>query len=176
MTEPLHGADGRPIRLATHDNHFRSVNDDSASSASRQQALGLLARAPVADLAACLGAQGEPPAFTWLRKPETGMVMLRARIGGNGVQFNLGEATITRCTLRLADGAIGVGTVRGRSRRHAELIALCDAMLQRDEFAGRIRRDVLDVLARAEQQRHARRAAEVAASKVDFFTLVRGAD
>ncbi|GAA5157375.1 phosphonate C-P lyase system protein PhnG [Viridibacterium curvum] len=145
----------------------------------RRQALGLLARAPLADLAARmqrLQAVCELPAHTWLRKPQTGMVMLRARIGGNGEQFNLGEATLTRCTLRLADGTVGVGTVRGRAAQHAEYIALCDALLQRPDSAAHVNSEVLDVLASAERARHAQRAAEVAASKVDFFTLVRGSD
>lgn len=145
----------------------------------RRLALGLLARAPLADLAVRmerLRAVCAWPAYSWLRKPQTGMVMLRARIGGNGEQFNLGEATLTRCTLRLADGTVGVGTVRGRAARHAEYIALCDALLQRPESAASVQREVLDVLAGAERLRHAQRAAEVAASKVDFFTLVRGSD
>jgi alpha-D-ribose 1-methylphosphonate 5-triphosphate synthase subunit PhnG len=143
---------------------------------NRQQILGLLARSPCKELAARIAELGEPPAHTWLRKPETGMIMLRARIGGNGARFNLGEATMTRCTLRLPDGSVGVGTVRGRNARHAELVALCDAMLQQQDLAERVRNEVVAVLAEAERLRHGRRAAEVAASKVDFFTVVRGAD
>ncbi len=143
---------------------------------SRQQTLGLLARSPTKDLATRIAELGELPAHTWLRRPETGMVMLRGRIGGNGAQFNLGEATLTRCTLRLADGSVGVGTVRGRNARHAEMIALCDAMLQQEARAESVRRKVIAVLAEAERVRRGRRAADVAASKVDFFTLVRGDD
>jgi alpha-D-ribose 1-methylphosphonate 5-triphosphate synthase subunit PhnG len=146
------------------------------SRQDRQQTLGLLARSPIEDLALRVAELGDLPAHTWLRQPETGMVMLRGRIGGNGAQFNLGEATLTRCTLRLADGSVGVGMVRGRNARHAEMIALCDAMLQQEHLADRVYREVVAVLAEAERVRHGRRAAEVAASKVDFFTVVRGAD
>ena len=119
---------------------------------------------------------GEPPAHSWLRRPETGTLMLRARIGGDGAQFNLGEATLTRCTLRLADGTVGVGTVRGRNPKQAEQIALCDALLQHPAHAEQVQTKIIDVLAQAESERRARRATEIAASKVDFFTLVRGED
>jgi len=138
----------------------------------RRGALGLLARSPASLLTECLAGIGGLPPFTWLRKPETGMVMLRGRIGGDGARFNLGEATITRCTLRLADGTVGVGTVRGRSARQAEMIALCDAMLQQPA----VRTDVLDILADAERERNARAAAATAGSRVDFYVLVRGED
>lgn len=142
----------------------------------RRSQLGLLARSPQADIAGHLASLGETPAWRWLRKPETGMVMLRGRVGGTGAQFNIGEATVTRCALRLNDGTVGVGYVRGRSARHAELIALCDALLQQPALAARVSSTVLAPLAEAERQRHAQRAAEVAGSKVDFFTLVRGED
>ncbi len=152
------------------------MNAPSTIPIARQRHLGLLARAPAAALAARVAALGALPAFTWLRRPETGMVMMRGRIGGNGAQFNLGEVTVTRCTLRLFDGAVGVGVVRGTDARHAERVALCDALLQTAAFATRIQDEVVDALAREEAHRHARRAAEVAASKVDFFTLARGED
>lgn len=142
----------------------------------RRSALGLLARSPASLLADRLACMDVAPPFTWLRKPETGMVMLRGRIGGDGARFNLGEATITRCTLRLADGTVGVGTVRGRSPRQAEMIALCDAMLQQPAVAARVKSEVLDALAAAERERHASAAAATAGSRVDFYTLVRGED
>jgi alpha-D-ribose 1-methylphosphonate 5-triphosphate synthase subunit PhnG len=145
-------------------------------TADRRGALGLLARSPAALLAERMALIDKLPDYTWLRKPETGMVMLRGRIGGDGARFNLGEATITRCTLRLADGTVGVGTVRGRSTRQAEMIALCDAMLQQPTVAARVKSDVLDVLARAERERNARHAAATAGSRVDFYALVRGED
>lgn len=146
------------------------------SNAARREALGLLARASVPTLTACMSTVGPLPEFSWLRKPETGLMMLRGRIGGTGAQFNLGEATVTRCALRTTDGHVGVGTVRGRNARHAEYVALCDAMLQHPELAEGIQTRVLDVLEKTEFERHQQRSAEIAASKVDFFTLVRGED
>lgn len=146
------------------------------SNTARREALGLLARSPVPILAACMSALGPLPEFSWLRKPETGLVMLRGRIGGTGAQFNLGEATVTRCALRTNNSLVGVGTVRGRNARHAEYVALCDAMLQHPDLSERVRSHVLDVLEKTEFERHQQRSAEIAASKVDFFTLVRGED
>lgn len=142
----------------------------------RRTALGLLARSPAALLAERLARVEGLPAFTWLRKPETGTVMLRGRIGGDGELFNVGEATLTRCTLRTDDGTIGVGTVLGRNAAKAEQVALCDALLQRPASASRVLAEVIGPLAEAEYECHARAAAEAAASRVDFFTLVRGED
>lgn len=154
----------------------------SASTAplARPEALGLLARARAQDLERRLADLQPLPAFEWLRRPETGMLMLRGRLGGGGQIFNLGEATVTRCTLRLqAPGlpaSVGVGTVRGSDPRHAERVALTDALLQTPDWAPQVQARILRPLAEAEQARHARRAAEVARSKVDFYTLVRGED
>src|SRR5262245_24776306 len=109
----------------------------NVDNAQRARWMGLLARAPLPMLQAWAARQRdgnstERPAvpFTWLRAPETGLVMVRARAGGTGDKFNLGEMTLTRCALRLADGTVGVAYIQGRSHRKAELAALADALLQ----------------------------------------------
>ncbi|MBI5784497.1 MAG: phosphonate C-P lyase system protein PhnG [Rhodocyclales bacterium] len=144
--------------------------------ADRRTALGILARSPAGLLAERMARIETVPAYTWLRKPETGTLMLRGRIGGDGELFNVGEATLTRCTLRTDDGTVGVGTVLGRNAAKAEQVALCDALLQRPATAASVLSEVIGPLAEAEYERQAREAAEVAASRVDFFTLVRGED
>ncbi|MCD0505491.1 phosphonate C-P lyase system protein PhnG, partial [Bordetella petrii] len=116
------------------------------------------------------------PAHNTLRPAESGMAMVRARAGGTGAQFNLGEMTITRCAVTLDDGTMGVGYVPGRSRRHAEHAAVLDALLQQDAWHDRIQAGVIKPLARAHAER-ARRQAQVAAqTQVEFFTMVRGED
>lgn len=140
----------------------------------RAARLGLLARSAVADLAAALGRAGALPAFDWLRPPQTGLVMVQARIGGSGARFNLGEASVTRCALRLHDGPVGIGTVRGTSAQHCERVALCDAMLQDARYHDRLVEQVLWPLKAAEDHARRARAARMATSKVEFFTLVRG--
>lgn len=147
------------------------MNDRSA----RQEWMGLLARAPHSALDQLWGKTGLAPDFSHLRPPEVGSVMVRGRTGATGAQFNLGEMSVTRCALRLADGRVGHGHVQGRGKRHATQAALVDALMQGAE-ATEVRAAILEPLARAEAARRGARAAKAAATKVDFFTLVRGED
>jgi alpha-D-ribose 1-methylphosphonate 5-triphosphate synthase subunit PhnG len=100
--------------------------------------------------------------------------MLRGRIGGDGAPFNLGEATVSRAAVRLATGEVGFGYVLGRDRRKAQMIALCDALVQSDEFSEAVEANVLTPLRAAMVSERDRRAAETAATQVDFYTMVRG--
>jgi alpha-D-ribose 1-methylphosphonate 5-triphosphate synthase subunit PhnG len=100
--------------------------------------------------------------------------MLRGRIGGDGAPFNLGEATVPRAAVRLSTGEVGFGYTLGRDRRKAQLIALCDALVQSNEFAAAVEENVLAPLRAAETATRNRKAAETAATRVDFYTLVRG--
>lgn len=140
---------------------------------ARRDWMGLLARATPARLADLMPAP--LPEHALLRAPEIGSVMVRGRIGGTGAPFNLGEMTVTRCSLRLSCGAVGHAHVQGRDRDHALRAAIVDALMQTDA-APAIRRDCLDPLAAEEAARRATRAGKAAASKVEFFTLVRGED
>jgi alpha-D-ribose 1-methylphosphonate 5-triphosphate synthase subunit PhnG len=145
--------------------------------AARQRRLRLLARADRAMLEAALAALPAPPAWRRLKQPETGLAMVRARAGGAGQRFNLGEMTLSRCVVALQDGgAMGVGYVQGRDQRRAELVAVFDALSQDAGQAERIERLLMAPLERQLEARRAERAAKVAATKVDFFTLVRGED
>ena len=103
------------------------------------------------------------------------MAVVRGRMGGTGSAFNLGEMTVTRCALRLATGEVGHGYVQGRDKAHAERAALVDALMQTDR-AEAVQAQVLDPLAEAALTAKATRAAKAAATKVDFFTMVRGED
>jgi alpha-D-ribose 1-methylphosphonate 5-triphosphate synthase subunit PhnG len=141
----------------------------------RQNWMGLLAKTPAAALAARIGGITDLPAFTWLRAPEIGAVMVRGRTGATGAPFNLGEMTVTRCSLKLATGEVGHAYVQGRDRAKAEQAALVDAMMQTPR-ADEVRQQVLDPLAHAAEARRTERAAKAAATRVDFFTMVRGED
>jgi alpha-D-ribose 1-methylphosphonate 5-triphosphate synthase subunit PhnG len=145
-----------------------------AACAPRREWLAVLARAGVDELEAGVRASAPAIRYTFLRPPERGMVMLRGRVGGSGEAFNLGEATVTRCTVRLADGLVGSGHVLGRDRRKAELVAVLDALMQEPAYRERLEAELVTGL--RERQRAARRAAAAAAgsSRVEFFTLVRG--
>ncbi|MDF1715895.1 MAG: phosphonate C-P lyase system protein PhnG [Antarcticimicrobium sp.] len=142
---------------------------------ARRGWMSLLARAPERRLMALWDAFSPRPEFNWLRRPETGAVMVRGRMGGTGAPFNLGEMTVTRCSLALAEGAVGHGYVQGRGAARAEAAALIDALMQ-TEAGGAVRAAILDPLEEAMQTARTARAAKAAATKVDFFTLVRGED
>jgi len=111
-----------------------------------------------------------------LRAPHTGMAMVRARSGGTGEQFNLGEMTVTRCALALPEGVMGVAYVQGRNACHAQQAALLDALLQLPQWHDVVRRKVLLPLEQARTARQAQQAEQAATTKVEFFTLERGAD
>lgn len=143
--------------------------------AERKEILGLMARAPSGRVAALLAEAGLAEEFTWLRAPEIGSVMVRGRTGGTGAAFNLGEMTVTRCTLRLASGAVGHGHVQGRDKADAEAAAMVDAMMQTGA-AERLRSALIVPLRNEDAQRKRERAEKAAATKVEFFTMVRGED
>lgn len=146
---------------------------NSATDVPRRRWLGVLARASRAELEACVAGLGPLPAHETVRPAEAGMVMLRARVGGTGDAFNLGEASLVRCAIRLG-AALGVGYALGRDKHKAELIALLDALLQDEARSARLMRDVVQPLQERQQAGGEAQSRAAASSKVDFFTMVRG--
>ncbi|WP_063533551.1 phosphonate C-P lyase system protein PhnG [Burkholderia sp. MSMB1589WGS] len=165
-----------------------SASAVSSSHAARRDWLAVLAKIPRAELEGALdrALDGAPaPTFDWLRAPETGLAMVRGRIGGTGDSFNLGEATVTRAALRLrgasgdrANGAngvtVGIAYVLGRDKRRAELVALADALLQTPERQARLRAALIEPFRARLAEARAARSREVATTRVEFFTMVRG--
>ncbi|NSY39939.1 phosphonate C-P lyase system protein PhnG [Leisingera sp. ANG59] len=145
------------------------------SAEDRKGWMSLLSSADEARLTKLWLDYGTDPAFEFLRAPEAGGVMVRGRMGCTGAPFNLGEMTVTRCALALADGTIGHGYVQGRSKAKAEIAAKIDALMQTGA-AGTLNEAVLVPLAEARQAQKVARAAKAAATKVEFFTMVRGED
>jgi alpha-D-ribose 1-methylphosphonate 5-triphosphate synthase subunit PhnG len=146
---------------------------ENGRQAQRKAAMAVLAHSDAAEIACRLGAIAVP-AYENLREPENGLVMVRGRIGGDGAPFNLGEATVSRAAVRLATGEVGFGYTLGRDREKARMIALCDALVQSDEFTDAVEANVLAPLRASIDSRRNRKAAETAATRVDFYTLVRG--
>src|SRR5262249_51947832 len=132
--------------------------------------------APACEFEVHVRAVADPPAYRMLRWPETGLVMVQGRAGGTGTRFNVGEMTVTRCAVQLEGGAVGVAYVRGRDRRHAELVALFDALLQDPKRREAPDRAVVTPRAAAQAARRHAAAERVAPSRVEFFTMVRGED
>jgi alpha-D-ribose 1-methylphosphonate 5-triphosphate synthase subunit PhnG len=150
-----------------------SLTDQNPKQAQRKAAMAVLAHSDAAEIFGRLEAISLP-AHENLREPENGLVMMRGRIGGDGAPFNLGEATVSRAAVRLATGEVGFGYTLGRDGAKARMIALCDAMVQSDQFAGTIETQVIEPLRAAMIAERDRKAAETAATRVDFYTLVRG--
>jgi alpha-D-ribose 1-methylphosphonate 5-triphosphate synthase subunit PhnG len=146
-------------------------------TAARQALMRVCADASEAELETALARLGPLPSHRDLRAPQTGLVMLRGRVGGTGPAFNVGEAIVTRAAVQLASGTMGFAYLLGRSQRKAQLAALVDAVGQ-DSAAHRERLNaalVAPVEARRARERASQRA-ETAATRVNFFTLVRGED
>ena len=147
--------------------------DENRKQAQRKAAMAVLAHSDAAKIA-CYLETIALPGYENLREPENGVVMVRGRIGGDGAPFNLGEATVSRAAVRIASGEVGFGYTLGRDREKARMIALCDALVQSNEFAAAVEVNVLAPLRAAMIATQARKAAESAATRVDFYTLVRG--
>jgi alpha-D-ribose 1-methylphosphonate 5-triphosphate synthase subunit PhnG len=145
---------------------------NEASDAARKGWMSLLAKAAPSRLAALMP---NLPAHSTLRAPETGAVMVRGRAGTSGAAFNLGEMTVTRCSVRLACGTVGHAWVQGRDKDHARRAALADALMQTEAAADLTARVLVPLGDEAERTRAAR-AAKAAATRVEFFTMVRGED
>ena len=132
--------------------------------------MAILARASAEDLSALLAALGPLPEAETLRAPETGLVMVRGRAGGDGDAFNLGEMTVTRCAVRLG-AHIGHAYIAGRDHSKARLAALLDAALQDQALQPALLKSIIEPLATAQQAARAAEARKAAATRVDFFTM-----
>src|SRR3984893_8493210 len=119
-----------------------SLTSQTPKQAQRKAAMAVLAHSDAAEISGRLAAIALP-AHENLREPENGLVMVRGRIGGDGAAFNLGEATVSRAAVRLATGEVGFGYTLGRDGAKARMIALCDAMVQSDQFAGTVEMRVI---------------------------------
>ncbi len=153
-----------------------NAGSQSPSDSGRQAALAVLVRASGEELAGAWEGLAPKPAFETVRRAETGLVMICGRIGGGGAPFNIGEVTVTRCVVRLASGEVGFGHVLGRDAVRAELVARFDALLQSDRYRGIVEEEVLKPVAGRVQGEDDLKRRQAAATRVNFFTMVRGED
>ena len=148
----------------------------AGAPADRQRLMRICSQATLAELSAALARLAPLPAIEVVRQPEVGLIMLRGRMGGDGAQVKAGEATITRAVVRLASGELGFSYLLGRSLEKARLAAIVDALGQSSRFRDRLEIVLLaPVMRRVHTERSLQRA-ETAATRVQFFTLVRGED
>ncbi len=149
-----------------------------ADIAARQRWMRTLALADPDALDAAWQGWEPKPAVQAIRGPEAGLVMVRARIDGGGARFNLGEATVTRATVRLhgeplAAAAVGTSYVLGTDLEHARLAAIFDGLLSDAGQRERVLAEVVAPLERAQAERDGVRRAEARSTLVDFFTVAR---
>ncbi|MEA5581488.1 phosphonate C-P lyase system protein PhnG [Nodularia harveyana UHCC-0300] len=144
----------------------------------RQAWMAILAKTELELLEPLVNKLGNVPSYSFLRSPEIGLTMVRGRAGGTGEPFNLGEITITRCVVQLesqGDETItGFGYVAGRSQRHAELAAVCDGLLQTPNWHDQINSEIIQPLQIEHQKQQQLKQRQTEATKVNFFTMVRG--
>jgi alpha-D-ribose 1-methylphosphonate 5-triphosphate synthase subunit PhnG len=136
--------------------------------------MSALAQAEPPAVEAAWAALPAKPSYRLLRAPETGLVMVQGRAGGTGAPFNLGEMTVTRCSVELPDGTVGHAYVVGRDARHAETAAVLDALLQEPGGRAALEETVVEPLLAAREARSRAALTRAAATRVEFFTMVRG--
>jgi len=137
----------------------------------RRRWMAILARADRPAIEARLAEHDRLPAHRRLRGPEIGLVMVQGRAGGSGAPFNLGEMTVTRCTVRNEHGRVGHAYIAGRDPQKAELAASLDAALQDPETGPALEATVILPLSEALAAADAALRAQAEATRVDFFTL-----
>ncbi|WP_414543651.1 phosphonate C-P lyase system protein PhnG [Nostoc sp. CCY0012] len=144
----------------------------------RQAWMATLAKAELELLEKLVNEISSLPKYNFLRCPEIGLAMVRGRAGGTGQAFNLGEMTMTRCVVQLEsqgyEAVTGFGYVAGRSHRHAELVAVCDALLQTPNWHEQIQAEIIQPLQIESQKQQELKQRQAAATEVNFFTMVRG--
>jgi len=150
--------------------------DSTPAAAARRSTLAILARAEREELAEAWVGLAPQPAFEIVRRPELGLMMVRGRIGGGGAPFNLGEVTVTRCVVRMESGEVGYGNVLGRDAGRAELVARFDALAQSDRYRVYTEKSLLRPVAERARRDDGATRRETAATRVNFFTMVRGED
>jgi len=145
-------------------------------TAKRQAWMAVLAKSNSGILRGLWKNSGLNHSFEILRKPETGLVMVRGRMGGTGAAFNTGEATVTRCSVKSEKGNVGHAYILGRDHEHAQVAAEIDAVLQDENSRSDILDAIITPLRQIAEERRNTHKRKTAATKVDFFTVVRGED
>jgi alpha-D-ribose 1-methylphosphonate 5-triphosphate synthase subunit PhnG len=149
---------------------------EAREQAGRKALMATLAHAAADEIARLWNESGLPSEAELLRGPETGLVTVRGRIGGGGAPFNVGEATVTRATVRLPSGQVGHSYALGRDKGKAKLAAIADALWQDPAQRAAVETKLVAPLRASLDAARETKRVETAATKVDFFTMVRGED
>ncbi|MEM1038730.1 MAG: phosphonate C-P lyase system protein PhnG [Pseudomonadota bacterium] len=150
--------------------------DELSDYSAQQRVIGVLAASAGDELNALFETLKEVPDWQHLRPPETGLIMVRGRVGGEGAPFNFGEVTVTRAAITLTNGPTGFSYALGRDRKKAEQAAIVHALWSVPGRTQEMETAILAPLEAKQKQRDEKLAEETAPTKVDFFTLMRGDD
>ncbi|WP_299197015.1 phosphonate C-P lyase system protein PhnG [uncultured Amphritea sp.] len=148
----------------------------NTSTEQRQRWISVLAKAPTESLLKLSDPVVSDMQFELIREPEIGLTQVRARMGGKGDAFNMGDMTVTRCVVRSQGDSLGFSYVAGRNKPHALRAAQLDAMLQLADFHQPLTDMIIEPLNQLMLNTQQQKQQATAATKVDFFTLVRGED
>ena len=136
--------------------------------------MGVLARASLKELRAALAlTKIDLPHVEVIKPAETGTLMLEGRAGGSGRRFNAGEATMTRCIIRHEE-TLGFSYALGRDKDKAIIAATLDCLLQNEDQQRYLMEVVISPLAMIQRRKREAESRRAAATKVEFFTMVRG--
>ena len=144
---------------------------------ARKEWMGVLARTGTESLEAAYARLDPEPRFEHLRPPEVGMAMVRARAEARGraVQPRRNDHVPLLgppCGRQRGPRLRGLGAMRGTPNWRR----CFDALLQDPESGPALRRAVIEPLSASLAEGRRRRAAKTAATRVNFFTMVRGQD
>jgi alpha-D-ribose 1-methylphosphonate 5-triphosphate synthase subunit PhnG len=142
----------------------------------RQRLMRICAMATEPELAAAMAQLVPVLTFEVVRAPQVGLVMVRGRIGGSEQPFNLGEATVTRASVQLPTGEMGHAYLLGRDLQKSYLAAAIDAAGQNRDYAAQLEDCLITPVSHRISAAQATRQSQTEATRVNFFTLVRGED
>jgi alpha-D-ribose 1-methylphosphonate 5-triphosphate synthase subunit PhnG len=142
----------------------------------RQHWMSVLAKAPPETLLGLSEDAIKDIHFDIIRAPEVGLTQVRARMGNRGERFNLGDMTLTRCVVRSSLNTVGHSYIAGRNKTHALRAAQLDALLQDPQMGEVLMERVVQPIESMLADARASKQRETDATRVDFFTLVRGED
>jgi alpha-D-ribose 1-methylphosphonate 5-triphosphate synthase subunit PhnG len=143
----------------------------AADQTARRRWLRVLALTPGDALHGIADARLAGESFTWLRRPESGLVMAQARAGNTGERFNLAEVTVSRCVVRSRYKTVGVGYALGRDLDRIETIAKLDALLQTPRWRAELDAAVVAPLAAALAATETRERLDAESTRVAFYAL-----
>ncbi|MFB7637939.1 phosphonate C-P lyase system protein PhnG [Peribacillus butanolivorans] len=105
-----------------------------------------------------------------IQKPESALVLLKARETANKSLFYLGELLVTECTVQIQD-SIGIGIVKGHREELAHCLAIIDAAYQADLVETRLWSHVLENEKKNIQKNLQELNQSILRTKVNFETM-----